>query len=171
MHLGMGNWRKKVMKPCAICGKPFYPKLNKKYCSVACEYKDKDTIDRMRRNTLKQIENGKLYRSNTYIEKKVKEFLTEQKIEFKHQYLLGYWSYDFFIPKNNLIEIDGNYWHGKPGLYKNLNGTQIKNIQNDKRKTEYAMQKGYTLKRFWESDINNKWEIVKKELLVIANNG
>lgn len=117
MHHGIGNWRKKVMAPCKVCGKPFYPKLNKRYCSVTCEFKDPDRINEMRMYALKQISEGKMHHSNTVIEKRIAAFLNEQNIPFKHQYQLGYWSFDFFIPGKTLIEVDGDYWHANPEIF------------------------------------------------------
>ncbi len=171
MRMGTGRWRQKSMKPCKICGRPFYSRLNKCYCSVACKYKDEETIAKMRDNTLKQIEEGRLYRSNTNIEMIVENFLVQNKIQFKHQYKLGYWCFDFFIPNNKLIEVDGDYWHANPLFFSELNHTQLKNVKNDKRKTEYARSRGYILTRFWENDIVNSFENVKKQILEVANNG
>lgn len=119
------------------------------------------SIEMMRNNTLKQIEEGRLYRSNTLIERKIEDLLKFKKIDFKHQYKLGYWCFDFFIPPNILIEADGDYWHGNPEKFKELNNTQLRNLQNDKRKTEYASRMNYNLVRFWEKDIKNRWSMVE----------
>lgn len=168
---GIGKWRKKLMAPCKVCGKPFYSKLNKRYCSVECEYKDPARINQMRDYTLKQIEEGRLYRSNTRIENVIKEFLASHKIQFKHQYRLGYWSFDFFIPDNKLIEVDGDYWHANPMFFQKLNTTQVKNIRNDEHKANYAQKIGYSLIRIWENDINHNWTQVQKQLMEVINNG
>jgi G:T-mismatch repair DNA endonuclease (very short patch repair protein) len=73
--------------------------------------------------------------------------------------------YDFKIKgKNILIEVDGDYWHCKPGTKFEVPqyDSQFSNIKNDKIKTEWAESNGYTLLRFWESDIeNDRLQIVK----------
>lgn len=73
--------------------------------------------------------------------------------------------YDFKIKgKNILIEVDGDYWHCKSGTKFEVPqyDSQFSNIKNDKIKTEWAESNGYTLLRFWESDIeNDRLQIVK----------
>jgi len=169
--IGVGKWRKKILKPCKICGKPFYPKLNKRYCSVKCEFNDQERINQMRSMALKQFTEGKTPKADTSIEKRLKGLLEELGVPFKHQYVFGYWSYDFFVKPNILIEVDGDYWHANPSTFKQLNNTQIKNLQNDKRKTDYASARGYKLVRFWESDIKGNIEGVKKKLLEVVDDG
>ena len=49
-------------------------------------------------------------------------------IDFIHQYEVEGFDYDFYIPaKNLLIEIDGDYWHGHPDKFPELNAMQRKN--------------------------------------------
>jgi very-short-patch-repair endonuclease len=73
-------------------------------------------------------------------------------------------SYDFKIKnKKILIEIDGDYWHGGPGVKKHffkLNEVKL----NDELKNQIAQQKGYKLLRFWESDIYNQPEEMVKQI-------
>ena len=75
--------------------------------------------------------------------------------------------YDFYLPDYNIIiEVDGDFWHCNP--IKHIIPeckTQEINLENDKFKTQWAINNGYTLLRFWENDINNNIKQVKQILL------
>jgi very-short-patch-repair endonuclease len=99
------------------------------------------------------------YAHKTHIEKIVENILVENNIDYvynkcicRKNYDCRY--YDFYIPQLNLlIECDGDYWHGNPKHFTELNETQLKNVKNDKYKDELAKEKGFRLIRFWEEDI------------------
>lgn len=92
-------------------------------------------------------------------ERLFKSFLEELEIPYIQYKLVeseqfGRCYYDFYIPKNNLlIEIDGDYWHGNPLLYKTLNEQQKKCQKRDVEKNINALEKGYKLLRIWETDL------------------
>jgi very-short-patch-repair endonuclease len=72
----------------------------------------------------------------------VKSILEGYKIEFIHQYRLGYYTFDFFVPsKKLLIEVQGEYWHGD---------SQTK----DSAKANYAVSLGYNVRHLWENEFN-----------------
>lgn len=79
--------------------------------------------------------------------------------------------YDFYIPKyNTIIEVDGDFWHCHPERFPNPEyETQKRNIQRDEIKTQWAIDNGYKLLRFWENDIKNNIKHVKKTLLENLN--
>lgn len=80
--------------------------------------------------------------------------------------------YDFYIPKyNTIIEVDGDFWHCNPNskFSQPKYSSQYKNIENDKIKTQWAIDNGYKLLRFWENDIKNNIKHVKKILLENLN--
>jgi very-short-patch-repair endonuclease len=104
-------------------------------------------------------------KKGTSIEVKISNILIENRIKFETQFEIYYdnnkfKSYDFYLKDFNLlIEADGDYWHGNPIKYNDLNiltETQLMNIENDKIKSKLALEKGYRLERFWETDINKK---------------
>jgi DNA mismatch endonuclease (patch repair protein) len=75
---------------------------------------------------------------------------------------------DIFIEPNICIFVDGIYWHANPDIYKDgdvlyRNKTAQQIWDKDKRVTDYLINSGYTVLRFWEHDIhNNLEEIVNK---------
>lgn len=76
--------------------------------------------------------------------------------------------YDFYLPEHNLIiEVDGDFWHCNPNskFSQPKYSSQIKNIENDKIKNQWATDNGYKLLRFWENDIKNNIKQVKQILL------
>lgn len=76
--------------------------------------------------------------------------------------------YDFKIG-NILIEVDGDYWHGKDLVYEDKNRMQKHSEWVDEVKNEWAVSHGYLLYRVWESDINNDGAKVMAELKKILS--
>jgi very-short-patch-repair endonuclease len=76
--------------------------------------------------------------------------------------------YDFYLPDYNIIiEVDGDFWHCNPNSKHNIPKykSQQQNIIKDKIKSQWAIDNGYRLLRFWENDINNNIKQVKQILL------
>jgi hypothetical protein len=76
--------------------------------------------------------------------------------------------YDFYLPKYNIIiEVDGDFWHCNPDSKHNIPKyeTQKRNLIKDSIKSQWVIDNGYTLLRFWENDINNNIKQVKQILL------
>ena len=117
----------------------------------------KDTINKIRNNTLKMIQDGKINIISS-IEYTIKDLLDKYQINYVHQYVYGFWSFDFYLTDYNLfIEVDGDYWHANPIFYTNrkLNETQRKNLANVARKNKYIKNRNKKLIRLWEYDIIN----------------
>lgn len=97
-------------------------------------------------------------------EKMVADWLDANGIEYYHQFFISddtaKYSFDFKIKnKNILLEIDGDYWHGGPGVDKHF--YKVETVQaNDEAKETYATEHGYTLLRFWESDLKDNIDIL-----------
>jgi len=76
--------------------------------------------------------------------------------------------YDFYLPDYNIIvEVDGDFWHCNPNSKHNTPKyeTQKYNLVKDAIKSQWALDNGYKLLRFWENDINNNIKQVKQILL------
>lgn len=129
---------------CVICGiktkkRPYVTRLiksgeQKPTCSEGC------TLKLARRN-IKQ--------ERTSIEVKMAEELQKRDIDYIEQYNLGdKFRLDFLLPEYGIvIECDGDYWHNLP---------EVKT--RDKSKNAYIKACGYSLCRFWESEINESVE-------------
>lgn len=100
-------------------------------------------------------------------EKKVANVMKKMGIEFESQKIVSQFIYDFYIPSCNLlIEVDGDYYHGNPEIYQEgeINRMQFNNKKRDLEKSSTAKGFGYSIERFWEKDINENIDNIKKVL-------
>lgn len=107
------------------------------------------------------------------IHKKVCDLLNELKIEYETEFYIKGKNkrcfYDIRIG-NLLIEVNGNYWHANPVLYKakdllSFHGnifTAEEIWKIDKEKAELATENGYKILYLWETDINTDFKKVKQ---------
>ncbi len=90
------------------------------------------------------------------------------EIEFKLKKENSYFAYDILLENKKIIEINGDYWHGNPKIYKPddiiLKGSsaEIKvstKWEKDRIKINHAISNGYDMLIIWEyemkTDINN----------------
>lgn len=106
--------------------------------------------------------------AKTNIEKMMSSFLDEYQIEYYFQFFINdesTHSYDFKIKGIPLIiETDGDYWHGGPGCKNHFYKVDsIKEV--DVMKTNVANKNGYTVLRFWQSDMQNNFNYIRKVIL------
>ena len=88
----------------------------------------------------------------------------KRKLEFKYSVIICNRQYDFGNKKYKIfLEVHGDYWHGNPKLYANLNSTQKKNVEKDISKKSLAIKYGYKLFTIWENDIlNSNFDVLDK---------
>lgn len=149
-----------IMLNCKTCGIEFKRTSNGvlKYCSFKCQTigdwgekirtmnigkkHTKETIEKRMKSIVKRFAK----KQPTSIEKIVYDYLLLKGILFEKQKLVGSrYVVDAYIPSLNLvIEADGEYWHSRQD-----------NIERDKRKNKYLKEKGYTVIRLSEKEINN----------------
>lgn len=123
-----------------------------------------ETIEILRQSTLKLIKQGKFKQLKSAPHIKICNLLNELKISFKEEYIVNYWSFDFYLPKYDLyIEIDGDYFHSNPKIYPDgpKTKTQKINYLRDINKNRFCKEHNMRLIRFWECDINNSIESIK----------
>jgi G:T-mismatch repair DNA endonuclease (very short patch repair protein) len=117
------------------------------------------------------------------IEQKIKEILIDKNTTFSQQFHMKNdngedkrirFFYDFFIiEKNILLEVNGDFFHANPIFYKAddiifhpENKTLAKDIwERDRKKIDFAINKGYDVLVLWEYDINHNLEVVKERLI------
>lgn len=107
----------------------------------------------------------------TYPEKVVEKLLSDLSIDYQKEitFKSGRFRVDFLLTNKTIIEVQGDYWHGNPLIYKYENYTedQWKNWYNDWFKRDYFSLKGFNIIYIWEYDIYNNFEKVLKQLLKI----
>jgi len=108
------------------------------------------------------------HRKMNKLEQLVADTLDANNIEYYFQFFITEndvcKSYDFKLKGQNIIiEVDGDFWHGNPK--QNNHWKDVDKVQdNDKLKTKLAEDRGFTLLRFWESDIKNNPNIILEHI-------
>jgi G:T-mismatch repair DNA endonuclease (very short patch repair protein) len=76
-------------------------------------------------------------------------------VDYRWQFTLGPYVYDFLLPNRTLVEVHGTYWHADPRRYdvKTITPDQRRNLLHDIDKKLFAAGRGFQLKVVWESDI------------------
>lgn len=115
----------------------------------------------------KKVKNHPKYGTSKLEERFARDFLEKMGYDYERQYEakeIGRF-YDFKINLKEgdfiLIEIDGNYFHGRGLLHEEKNPMQKHNERVDRLKDEWAAIHGIPLIRIWEHDINNNPEKVR----------
>lgn len=108
-------------------------------------------------------------RSMTDIEQLMATMLDQVNISYHSQFFIKYnddtFAYDFKIKGLPiLIEVDGDYWHGGPGTTKHV--PFVMEVQDkDNIKDITAKEHGYTVLRFWGSDMKERPFWVVQQIL------
>lgn len=129
-------------------------------------------LDHVRKKKLLERSADKMRNEMTAPEKKMSSMLDGMEVYFEAQKVLGDFIYDFYLPDYKLfIEVDGDYYHGHPDKYSinELNALQRRVKKNDIIKEKLAKGLKYGLIRFWERDINDDEETVKKTITAYIN--
>jgi len=130
-------------------------KINFNYGMKGKKHK-KETIQKIRESRANQV----FPMQDTTIEIKIQNFLKLLHIEFATHYYTKEISHayqcDILIPlTKTIIECDGDYWHGNPEKFPNLNELQKSQVEEDKIRTKELQEKGYRVIRLWEEEIDN----------------
>ncbi len=158
-HQRAWQGRNKVDFTCKVCRKPFRWSLSyttkntPKYCSIKCRDKDPETIQRLRVMNLKQqeVSPNKLEIIGYKLLKDIGVIFEPQKL-IADKFLV-----DAYLSEYNIIvQFDGDYWHANPTKYQTLDHRQAKRVIIDKSQNAYFTKCGYTILRFWESDIKKR---------------
>jgi len=98
---------------------------------------------------------GVVGRSHNHLEARFAKLLDAAGVDYRWQFPLGTYAYDFLLPDRLLIEVHGTYWHADPRSYegKALTPDQRRNRLHDLDKKLFAASRGYRLKVVWEADL------------------
>lgn len=103
--------------------------------------------------------------------------LNDLKIEYKPEFPLqrhkGIYYYDCLLWSHKLIEVNGDYWHGNPNIYKPndiiLKGSKTGEMMvkdkwaADNRKIKFAENLGFLVLTIWELDIkSNENQVIQR---------
>ena len=109
-------------------------------------------------------------KKDTKIEIIVKTTLEKMNVNFIKNHRQGRFIFDFYLTDYNfVIECQGDYWHGNPEYFHELNDVQIKNINRDKNKIKYLIDSDINYLFLWENEIHRNKEILNKIILEKLN--
>jgi G:T-mismatch repair DNA endonuclease (very short patch repair protein) len=77
-----------------------------------------------------------------------------------------YFEADIMLTKHLCIEIQGDYWHGNPNIYHELDEKQLINKIRDEYKKEIFEDNGIEIIYIWESELNDI-ELVKNKITAV----
>ena len=108
----------------------------------------------------------KLNKNETNPEKSVRIILENLGVEFKKEKYIDKTIRVDFIINNKIIEVQGDYYHANPILYKNkkLSKIQKENIANDIRKKDFFKNNHYELLEIWENDLKTNLKEVENKI-------
>ena len=119
----------------------------------------KNMSDISRKRIIRRLQNREMPFKDTKIEKALAGEMIKREINFVAQYPIdNKFVCDFAIPQNKIIiECDGDYWHANPIFYSSdiLDKRQRSNKNRDVFKDKFLAKRGWTVLRFFESDIKD----------------
>ena len=151
---------------CEVCGKVFLWSPSRKarkpkYCSQKC----RNVCPVWKRNS---VIKGNLVQQNNKGPNKLEiagcSLLDAIGIDYKTQVLIcEKFVVDVFVPSLNLIiQWDGDYWHGYGEV---KDDRQRKRMRLDKSQDAYMRKVGYKVIRFWEYEVKQEADNVKKNII------
>lgn len=114
---------------------------------------------------------------DTKIELKLRKALWNKGVRYRKNFKIYDCHPDIVITKYKIaIFCDGDFWHGKKTKYKVRTNERYwnekikRNVERDLENTILLRDNGWTVMRFWESDINSDLDRCVHEILVAINN-
>lgn len=92
-------------------------------------------------------------RSYSYLQKRIADALRERNIDFLEgsRSIIPPYEVDFYLPQHRIaIEINGIYWHSE----------KFKDRDYHEKKCNMAREQNVHLMQFWETEINNNFDLV-----------
>jgi len=132
--------------------------LKKKYQSLTPE--ERRSMTEISRSKIKYVSSQEI---------RIQSILNRFGIPYTANGFLYSYSWDLIFKNRMILEIQGDFWHGNPKIYKEndilLDGLSVKDVwEKDRRKKDLLESKGYKVYYLWESEINqmSDEEIIKE---------
>jgi G:T-mismatch repair DNA endonuclease (very short patch repair protein) len=123
-----------------------------------------------REQLIKQIIKNLMSGCNSGLESQITECLTQLGVNFERNFYINRNQYDFYIKNYNLIlEIQGDFWHANPNIYKsddvlmfpNTDGVKASDLwKKDEIKKKKAIDSGYNIDYIWENEIRKSENVI-----------
>ena len=143
---------------------PQYGKFGKDHPAYGHETTE-ETREFRRQAAVKRVASQKT--KGTDIEIILSELLDELGVNHISQYnFKNKFVVDEFLPDHNaIIEANGDYWHGNPTMFPNLNMLQKANMRRDERRWTYIHKCGYNVIFFWGNELLKHREYCRRRLV------
>ena len=111
-----------------------------------------------KRTVAAQRATGVTGRSHNQLEARLAKRFEAAGVDYRWQFPLGPYVYDFLLPDRVLVEVHGTYWHADPRVYegKTFTPNQRRTGLHDVDKKLFAAERGYRLKVVWEADLTRR---------------
>lgn len=168
--------RRRVERTCETCGSPFERAASTvkrgggRFCTRACatvwRRNDTETAARVREMQRAQLRT----RNPTRCEITLYELMDDVFGDgWERQCRIGTWTVDAAVPALRLVvQADGDYWHGREAKWR-MHRNVARNVENDRKQARWMKQNGWTLLRFWETDLKADREQCRAELSASAD--
>jgi very-short-patch-repair endonuclease len=165
-HHNEWQGRNKTKHKCKICGSNFQwspsrvKANNVTYCSLICRNADPARREMLIKMTAKQQQ-----LNPNKIETIGYSILSDLAIPYEPQSVIaGKFCVDALLPQlKTIIQFDGDYWHGNPSKFPELDARQTRRSKLDKSQDAYLRKCGYTIIRIWETDLlKHRQSVVSK---------
>ena len=153
----IGQTKYETTKVCSHCKKEYSPinttrNRDQQFCSSQCRKDSGNWHWSSQQANLAQQNRKTPTRPEAIVYKR----LDNAGIEYIKQHPIFHWVVDAYVPSANLIiQVDGDYWHGNPELWKDkdLEPRIRKRIGIDRSQEKWFEKSGYNLLRVWESEL------------------
>lgn len=120
---------------------------------IGKSFEERKMIERKKQET--RAKNGYY---DSMLEERIDEIMNKYNIQHKRCFWLYHHPYDFIFGDHILLEIQGDYWHANPKIYKAndimINGKTAQDIWNyDKKFSDCLKDSKFKLVYLWENDI------------------
>lgn len=152
--------------PCDYCGNLHYVKQSKlknerHFCSTKCRQdwysnvfsQSEEWKQESRERQARMLKENKFSFVETKPQLIMNDILKKNNISYKREEVFGFYALDnYLIDYNLMIEVQGDYWHCNPNIFKDkMNNMQFHRITADKAKHTY-------IKNFYKIEILYVWE-------------
>jgi very-short-patch-repair endonuclease len=126
-----------------------------------------ESKQKMREHTLARLKAGSFKQTKTKPHICLASILEELGLKYEEEKIVDKWSFDFYLIDYDIfLEADGDYFHSNPKQFPcgPQTKTQKRNKYRDYIKNKFCQDENMICKRFWEYDILNNRELIKKEI-------
>lgn len=162
-HANAWQGRTKTAVTCKVCKVVFKtsPSVPRIYCSLACRDSDPEWLKHILEARVKQF-------TSTPSGLEVVGYALLDTIPYFYEaqvLLFDKFCVDAVVDNRLVVQFDGDYWHGNPVRFPELDARQRHRASLDRSQDAYLIQCNYRVLRVWEGDMHKRPAWVREQLL------